>query len=550
MEFDPKSLDFRFDPRLARSGRLTELLSYARLVTESFAWKTGLPGGFPTVICLLGGTGTGKSTIFNSICEEIVSRPGSKRPTTRKAVVRVHEDFADVLKSGSFFSEETVEISTHLNTEMRDFVLVDTPDFDSVAELHRRISLNFFILSDTLILVTSEEKHGDLAGHEILRRAVEWRKHSVIVFNKSVSGEALEHFRRLLTQHAYNGGIVPVERLPHAPELMPGFRARPEVKAAFEFNPTVVQHAEIENIRRETILALDELSAGLQAEITRIDSVIHDISSINSDVIREMDAQAFAVVTPNVEGQIRTRLRGLLRKYDMLYVPRQMLRDAIRSVGSRIYELVSGEKVDSRHWSERRDRELDLEETRRKAPLQEIESNVNKVIKRTAKLLASDPGLKDLLHAAHDVQKLGREDIAKKYDAAFPGIERLLENEFEDFRKRLSRVDELKFYGAFTLWTFILISAEIVVGGGFTLLDAVLDSVIVPFIPEGLLRLQIIDYLKEIGARVDEKHRESLRGIVSEQAEHYKQALASLAPPAESVESVRKTRKQVESTRI
>jgi hypothetical protein len=48
------------------------------------------------------------------------------------------------------------------------------------------------------------------------------------------------------------------------------------------------------------------------------------------------------------------------------------------------------------------------------------------------------------------------------------------------------------------LWALVLITAEIVLGGGFTLLDALLGSVVVPFIPKWLLSLKVIDLLREI----------------------------------------------------
>jgi hypothetical protein len=128
--------------------------------------------------------------------------------------------------------------------------------------------------------------------------------------------------------------------------------------------------------------------------------------------------------------------------------------------------------------------------------------------------------------------------VQAEYDLAFPGVEHLLEEEFTHFRKGLSFQDELKLYGSYTLWALLLITAEIVVGGGFTLLDALLNTVIVPFIPKWLLNLKVLDVLREIGRRVDEKHRRALNAIVEKQAELYVTAFRSLLPSEETMENL------------
>ena len=83
-------------------------------------------------------------------------------------------------------------------------------------------------------------------------------------------------------------------------------------------------------------------------------------------------------------------------------------------------------------------------------------------------MLSSNPTLEDLCQVAlTDVPGWSREEIRAHGDAAFPGMEHLLEAEFNRFRDGFSRTDELKLYGSYTVWALFLITAEIVVGGGF-----------------------------------------------------------------------------------
>ena len=71
------------------------------------------------------------------------------------------------------------------------------------------------------------------------------------------------------------------------------------------------------------------------------------------------------------------------------------------------------------------------------------------------------------------------------------------------------------------------------------MLDAILNSVIVPFIPKWLLNLKVLDVLREIGERVDREHRNTLRGILQEQAELYMEQFSRLVPGDAVLEKLR-----------
>jgi hypothetical protein len=89
------------------------------------------------------------------------------------------------------------------------------------------------------------------------------------------------------------------------------------------------------------------------------------------------------------------------------------------------------------------------------------------------------------------------------------------------------------------------VTVEIAVGGGFSLLDALLNTVIVPFIPPWLIRLKLIDLLKEIGERVDSKHRDTMRKVLQEQSRLYKKKFRALLPDEEALSRLRGIRESL-----
>ena len=129
----------------------------------------------------------------------------------------------------------------------------------------------------------------------------------------------------------------------------------------------------------------------------------------------------------------------------------------------------------------------------------------------------------------------------------FQASEHLLEEEFNRFKDGLSRKDELKLYSSYTAWALFIITAEIVMGGGFTLLDALLNTVIVPFIPKWMVNLKLLDVLKDIGERVDRNHRAVLESILEKQANLYIELFQGLVPDNETLRQLETLKEKVRS---
>ena len=550
-------LDIVVDSRLENFPILEKMRCHAGRLLDAWLWKSHLAPAFPLIVCLVGGTGTGKSTLFNSLAMSPISDVGRKRPCTLRPKILVHEDVVPDLQACPFLrpmidamrstgcADEV--IVAHRDPDTAGVVLVDTPDFDSVELEHRRMSEDFFLISDVIIFVTSQEKYADLAGHQVSEQALHWGKLTLFVMNKTSSDAAYEDFGTKLRELGHAAEPIRIERVDSFPVLLPGLRDRREFSVLFtprhHQDHDDVRTRELANLQTRTSAALEELENAVKDEARRISTVIARINGLFSEVAREMDARLDAILSQDVEGRVRDRLQELLRKYDILFVPRSMVRKAFQKLFSTIVDILTNGARARQEDAERAMRSEDLHAARAAVRLEPVEAAVATLNLKIAELLCSDAAWDDLCKiAGSDVQRWDRGQIAALYDDAFPGVERLLEEEFQRIRDGLSTSDQVKLYGSYTLWALLLITVEVVVGGGLTLLDAVLGTVIVPFIPKWVLDLKVIDMLRDIGKRVDGEHRKALRGIVEQQAKQYVAVFSGLVPDEAGIRSLRKVR--------
>lgn len=531
-------IPIRFDSRLKDQAMLEAKRLEAERLLHAYAWKRGLGEKFPLIMCLVGGTGTGKSTLFNSLAGRKISEVGTRRPHTLRAVILAHEDVVSRLSACPFLDGTTGKeavVVTDRNPESAGLILVDTPDFDSVELSNRRIADDFFIISDVMMLVTSQEKYGDLTGHQMSLQGKIWGKNTLFIMNKVASDSAFQDFRNTLRAQGFQGEPIRVERVQPPPELIADLRERPEFSGIFRPERSKeIRCAELENLKRRTLSVVKDLHTSCIDQAQRVSEINEKIQAILVPIAREMDAQLHAVVTEDLEVQIRERLQKLLRKYDILFVPRMAVRNAVKRAFFALVGIFSSEPRDP--IEEKDFREEDFEGTRSSVRLKPLESAVTQLNLKIAELLSLDAGLEDLRRTARDdVPRWDSAEIRKRYDKAFPGIEHLLEVEFDKLRQGLSFADEVKLYGSYTLWALLLITAEIAVGGGLSFLDMFLNTVIVPLIPKWLLNFKVLEILREVGERVDRKHQNTLHTILASQAELYADRFTGMVPDLEAI---------------
>ncbi|WP_402464558.1 GTPase [Isoptericola aurantiacus] len=143
-----------------------------------------------TVVAFAGGTGSGKSSLFNKISRLTFADVGVKRPTTARVTACSWSDESEPLLDWiGVDRERRITHSEDLEGDgaqaLQGLVLLDLPDHDSVEPAHREVVDRVLPLVDLLVWVVDPQKYADDALHSgYLREQVGSESSMVVVLNQ------------------------------------------------------------------------------------------------------------------------------------------------------------------------------------------------------------------------------------------------------------------------------------------------------------------------------------------------------------------------------
>lgn len=182
---------------------------------ERLLFNRILPHSDCLVIAVAGGTNTGKSTITNILVGEQISPVVHTAGATKRPVLITSPNRFDQLLEGSMFPqfspavlvnpEDVLDNShpqerlfvTKSNAINNSWLLLDTPDIDSILRENWDIADRVISASDVVIAVLTEEKYNDYAVVEFFRRVKQEGKMIIPLMNKVNMGDprAIEYAR-------------------------------------------------------------------------------------------------------------------------------------------------------------------------------------------------------------------------------------------------------------------------------------------------------------------------------------------------------------------
>lgn len=143
-----------------------------------------------TVVALAGGTGSGKSSLFNRLSRLEFADVGIKRPTTAQITACSWStrsarllDWLEVIPERRIARGDELDAADE--QALAGLVLLDLPDHDSIEPAHRAVVDRVLPFVDLLVWVVDPQKYADDSLHsDYLRRSVGYEASMVVAINQ------------------------------------------------------------------------------------------------------------------------------------------------------------------------------------------------------------------------------------------------------------------------------------------------------------------------------------------------------------------------------
>lgn len=508
----------------------------------------------PFLWCVIaGGTGTGKSSIFNALCDERLSVPGVERPKTKGAVAYAHVSFPEISGFPFIFppiqriQEENAEFRpttglpnrtvmfTHRRRDMQHIVLVDTPDLDSLDHAGQNIAEDITLQADFVIFVASQEKYADQVPADFLLKVVRRGTPCLLVLNKAALETSPEEIQETLEVHGISIPMSHIAIIPHGG--LQGGKSQPHLesfaKAFFEKcsqeNEKFLRHDSLRRLGEWIAESAGEAVEILDKEIKESKIWLEKLASLHSRSCEEFLRSEEARLTDERTRHLRLEVRKLFSRYDILAGPRRLIQSVLMfplrliGVGSHT----------------RRDRKEELATMRGKldlAPLFAALEGFNRSV--LGSLSPSDPTA-PLYARLRETPILDESEVYKMVANAQKELETWLATTFEDLEQKLPRSKKWGIYTTAVMWGVLIVSLETALGGGFTVIDAAVGSALAPFATKGAVELFALREIQKIARELSHRLRNGLISVLDEQKTRYEQHFISLMPKAETIDRLK-----------
>jgi GTPase SAR1 family protein len=509
-------------------------------------------------VVFLGGTGTGKSTLFNALCGKTLSATGVERPKTRGPVAYAHRSKSspeeELIFPGLQVVHQSLEeaeaapcggmpgklmVLSHEREEWSHLVIVDTPDVDSVEAENREITEDLTLLADALVFVTSQEKYADEVPIRFLLKVLREQRPSFLLVNKAEKDLGIEEVAGAVLDQ---GIPLPKENIWLIPLLAPDpEQIISEDPHFLDFRNLLLNTLSTDHLKeiqksQSTLRAkdldvtlnrfIDILKQEVDASRRWEESLEELFQKASQDLIHE-EKERFIKKSKEY---LKKEIRGLFRHYDVLARPRLIAKSLLtlpfRLLG---FRGAANQKI----------RETELQKVREKMDLEPVLRAVEQFRIGVLESLPSEDEKAPLFRRIRDPEvTLSREAIVENLLEEQKKLEHWLEKTFEELAGNMPKSKKWGIYSTSILWGILILSLEVAIGGGFTILDAALDSALAPFVTKGAVELFAYQEIRRVAHELSQRYQDGLLSVLRRQKSLYEECIGSLLPSPENLKKL------------
>jgi hypothetical protein len=509
-------------------------------------------------VVFFGGTGTGKSTLFNALCGKPLSATGVERPKTLGPVALAHRSGSAPEGKSPLFSLQMVHQSLeeaevapregipgkvlvldHERKEWSHLVFVDTPDVDSVETENREITEDLTLLADALVFVTSQEKYADEVPFRLLLKVFREQRPSFLLFNKAEKGLGIEEIRGALL----NQGVpLPMDRIRLIPLMGPEPRQGISEDPGFlDFRDHLLKTLSKDHLKEVQKTLRSLRLKDLDLIVGRFLEIMHqeldasrrwkeNLEALYQRASQDLIHEEKERFIKKSKEYLKKEIKGLFHHYDVLARPRLLIKSLLtmplRLLG---FRGAVDQKI----------RETELRKVREKMDREPVLRAVEQFRIRVLETLTSDDEKAPLYRQIrHPDVTLSKEAVEAHILEEQKILEHWLDKTFEKLARDLSKSKRWGIYSTSILWGILILSLEVAIGGGFTILDAALDSALAPFVTKGAVELFAYQEIQRVAHELSQRYQEGLLSVLERQKSLYERCIESLLPSAENLKKL------------
>lgn len=469
----------------------------------------------PLRLAFFGPTGAGKSKLFGSLIRDNFSGSGFKRPFTRESFYYVHDQWQ------SLVAALEGEVCLHQVDQWRDIILIDTPDFDSVEQKNRVEAERVFLECDAFLFVTDALKYADASTWEYLTKIHAAGKDFAVILNKvksaAVSDGFRERFERTLTggeSGEYKEVVVPELRINDDTLIEPGHESMQQLQ---QVATTLVTGGEANEVAAIELMEREcgsfcDVSDALRERIELRQNQVHAakraLTTRAESAKRHLESRLSAGLEPSVRDDVYQDVLKRLEKIDVLRYPRQLIAMPINGIRSLLSGWFASPEKDAPQPAAFAD------------PISSetfhlLESELISFADQSRNDISARPGLETLIDRnSFKALRFEHLELQKLYADHHDRFANWVARHAEETAAEITTENKAKFVLSQVLFNTVLISSQVALGPGFTVLDLGASGVISPMVAKGVSMAIGNEKVKAFEEAARAEHQQSLAKMV------------------------------------